>query len=209
MEYCGGGDLFDKITSQKDGQQFSETKAASIMQKLFLGINHCHSNGVVHRDLKPENIMYKDTQNANESLITKESVGKETLEVNIIDFGLSKLLQNLQKGELKTLVGTPYYVAPEVLSGQYSKECDCWSLGVIMYAILSGCLPFYGNTPKEVFDRIRNAKINFELKEFRGISDLAKDLIEKLLCRDKKLRYSCLQALSHPWFEEAKTNTIL
>jgi serine/threonine protein kinase len=62
------------------------------MQKLFLGINHCHSNGVVHRDLKPENIMYKDTQNANESLITKESVGIETLEVNIIDFGLSKLL---------------------------------------------------------------------------------------------------------------------
>jgi hypothetical protein len=62
------------------------------MQKLFLGINHCHSNGVVHRDLKPENIMYKDTQNANESLITKESVGIETLEVKIIDFGLSKLL---------------------------------------------------------------------------------------------------------------------
>ncbi len=60
MEYCGGGDLFDKITSQKDGTLFSETKAASIMKKLFLGINHCHSNGVVHRDLKPENIMYKE-----------------------------------------------------------------------------------------------------------------------------------------------------
>ena len=130
----------------------------------------------------------------------------ETLEVKIIDFGLSKLLQNLQKGQLRTLVGTPYYVAPEVLEGQYSKECDCWSLGVIMYAILSGCLPFYGNTPKEVFERIRTAKVNFELKEFKGISETAKDLIQKLLCKDIKQRYSCLQALSHPWFEEAKTN---
>lgn len=75
-----------------------------------------------------------------------------------------------------------------------------------MYAILSGCLPFYGNTPKEVFERIRTAKINFELKEFKGISEAAKDLISKLLCKDNKQRYSCLQALSHPWFEEAKTN---
>lgn len=205
MEYCGGGDLFDKITSQKDGQLFSETKAASIMKKLFLGINHCHSNGVVHRDLKPENIMYKEMMNANDSVMTRET-SIETLEVKIIDFGLSKLLQNLQKGELRTLVGTPYYVAPEVLEGQYSKECDCWSLGVIMYAILSGCLPFYGNTPKEVFERIRSAKVNFELKEFRGISESAKDLIQKLLFKDKKQRYDCLQALSHPWFEEAKTN---
>lgn len=185
MEYCGGGDLFDKITSQKDGQLFSEKKAASIMKKLFLGINHCHSNGVVHRDLKPENIMYKEMTNANDSMMTREA-SIETLEVKIIDFGLSKLLQNLQKGELRTLVGTPYYVAPEVLEGQYSKECDCWSLGVIMYAILSGCLPFYGNTPKEVFERIRSAKVNFELKEFGWISESAKDLIQKLLFKDKK-----------------------
>ncbi len=91
MEYCGGGDLFDKITSQKDGQLFSETKAASIMKKLFLGINHCHSNGVVHRDLKPENIMYKEITNANDSVMTRET-SIETLEVKIIDFGLSKLL---------------------------------------------------------------------------------------------------------------------
>ena len=79
MEYCGGGDLFDKITSHKEGSQFTEQKAADIMKKLFLGINHCHSNGVVHRDLKPENIMYK--------------AGEQGIDdIKIIDFGLSKLL---------------------------------------------------------------------------------------------------------------------
>ena len=129
------------------------------------------------------------------------------LEVKIIDFGLSKILQNFQQtGQLRTLVGTPYYVAPEVLEGHYGQECDCWSLGVIMYALLSGCLPFFGNTPKDVFDRIRNTKVNFELKEFKGISESAKDLIQKLLNKNIKERYSCINALSHPWFEEAKSN---
>ncbi len=82
MEYCGGGDLFDRITSQKEGCNFSEQKAAIIMKKLFLAINHCHTNGVVHRDLKPENIMYKENKSGNSSID----------DVKIIDFGLSKLL---------------------------------------------------------------------------------------------------------------------
>ena len=106
---------------------------------------------------------------------------------------------------MKTLVGTPYYVAPEVLDGDYGKECDCWSLGVIMYAVLSGCLPFFGQTPKEVFDKIIAAKIQFNTKEFRGISESAKDLISKLLTKDKQQRYTCSQALKHPWFVEADT----
>ena len=75
-----------------------------------------------------------------------------------------------------------------------------------MYALLSGCLPFFGNTPKEVFDCIRNAKVNFDLKEFKGISESAKDLILKLVNKNTKDRYNCVQALTHSWFEEAKTN---
>lgn len=99
MEYCGGGDLFDKITSQEDGEM-TELKASVIMKKLFQAINHCHSNNVAHRDLKPENIMYTE----------------DGEDIKIIDFGLSKLIQAKQDS-MKTLVGTPYYVAPEVLLG--------------------------------------------------------------------------------------------
>lgn len=98
------------------------------------------------------------------------------------------------------MVGTPYYVAPEVLDGQYSKECDCWSLGVIMYAVLSGCLPFFGPTTKDVFEKIKEGKVNFAMKEFRGVSEAAKDLISKLLCVKKEERYSCALALKHEWF---------
>ena len=78
---------------------------------------------------------------------------------------------------MNTLVGTPYYVAPEVLEAKYGNECDCWSLGVIKYAVLSGCLPFFGKTPMEVFDRIKKSEVNFKIKEFRNISESAKDLI--------------------------------
>lgn len=94
------------------------------MEKLFKGINHCHAVGVVHRDIKPENIM----------------IGRDG-ELKFIDFGLSKKFSG--KGNLmKTVVGTPFYMAPEVIDGPYNHKCDIWSLGVLMYVILSGYLPF-------------------------------------------------------------------
>jgi len=111
MEYCGTKDLFDKITNQVDGCHFTERKAAVLMRKLLLAINHCHSNGVIHRDLKPENIMYNQQGTSN---------GKGDMwsdDIKIIDFGLSKIVQNPKNCSLSTLVGTPYYVAPEVLDG--------------------------------------------------------------------------------------------
>ena len=145
----------------------TECKAAEVMQKLLLAINHCHSNKVAHRDLKPENIMYTS----------------DGLDVKIIDFGLSKLITK-ENDQMKTLVGTPYYVAPEVLDGVYGFECDAWSLGVIMYTLLSGYLPFYGKSPGEVFDKIKNCSLTFEQKEFTHVSSYAKDLVTKLLNKD-------------------------
>ena len=127
MEHCQGGELFKQLT--EDRAQFTEEKAAHIMRSLFLAVNHLHSKGVAHRDLKPENVMYGSDDR-----------------IKIIDFGLSKhtVQQNGASNKFKTVVGTPYYLAPEVLHGDYSKECDCWSLGVIMYVIISSYLPFHG-----------------------------------------------------------------
>lgn len=172
MEFCSGLDLFDSITKHRSS--FSEKKAAEIMKNLFLAVNHCHSNKVCHRDLKPENIMYNE----------------KTDEIKIIDFGLSRLVDE-SNGSMKTMVGTAYYIAPEVINGQYGFECDCWSLGVIMYALVSGYLPFYANSPAEVFDLIKNANVSFEQKEFESVSEAAKDLIRNLLSKEKSKRYSC------------------
>lgn len=94
------------------------------MEKLFRAIIHCHANGIVHRDIKPENIM----------------IGSEG-ELKIIDFGLSKTMKS-NNASLRSIVGTPFYMAPEVLEGNYDNSCDIWSLGVLMYVLLSGYLPF-------------------------------------------------------------------
>ena len=104
MEHCKGGELFKKLTDNR--AEFTEQKAARIMRSLFLAVNHLHSKGIAHRDLKPENIMY----------------GSEDDRIKIIDFGLSKhvVKQNGENKKFKTVVGTPYYLAPEVLHGDYS-----------------------------------------------------------------------------------------
>jgi calcium-dependent protein kinase len=177
MEYCGGVDLFDKIVKNKDS--FSEQKAAQIMKCLFLAINHCHSLNIAHRDLKPENIMYDEEVEMNTDL---SEVRYE--QIKIIDFGLSK--QRSTNKKLSTIVGTPFYVAPEVLSGDYDFECDNWSLGVIMHVLVSGYLPFYGQNEREVFEKIKKADLKFDQEEFKVISSSAKDLIKKLLTVDKK-----------------------
>lgn len=122
MEYIGGGELFEKIAAQKN-QVFGEDMARDYMRKLFEACSHMHSQNVVHRDIKPENIMVS----AND-------------ELKLIDFGLSKRYETNQK--LKTIAGTPYYMAPEVLDGRYDNKCDTWSLGVLLYVFMSGYLPF-------------------------------------------------------------------
>lgn len=160
------------------------------MRKLFLAINHCHSNNIIHRDLKPENIMISSPQ----------SEEFQTSDIKIIDFGLGRVYNRHKEGLLTAVVGTSYYVAPEVLEGKYGFECDCWSLGVIMYVLLSGHLPFPGRDNAEVFIRIKGASVKFNHREFSNVSDSAKDLIKRLLNRDINSRYTCYQALDHPWF---------
>ena len=133
MEYCDGGDLFEMI---KKKDRLSENDAAYIIDQLLSAVSHCHYKKICHRDLKPENIVFKTRAHDPSKL----NIDKGELEVKIIDFGLAKYQQGHDK--LCTKVGTPYYVSPEVLEGNYDLRCDLWAIGVIAYTLLIGYPPF-------------------------------------------------------------------
>ena len=189
-EYCGGGELFDAI--KKNGT-FSEPVAANIMYQIFNAINYCHqTNNIIHRDLKPENIL----------IVSKdESTGFYT--VKIIDFGTAKIYEK-NKNENK-IIGSSYYIAPEVLMKNYNEKCDIWSCGVILYILLSGRAPFTGQKDGDVLQKIKQGHYDLKRKPFDKISMEAKDLIKKCLEMNKNRRISAKEALNHPWF--AKNNT--
>jgi calcium-dependent protein kinase len=152
---------------------------------LLQGVNYLHENGFCHRDLKPENIMLVD---------------KESEEIKIIDFGLSKSVNNTPFQVLHSAVGTPYYVAPEVLDHEYDKRCDVWSIGVTLYVMLCGYPPFRGKTTKQIAAKIRKGKLVFFDRDWGNISEEAKDLVKGLLTVDMKQRLTIREALDHPWF---------
>lgn len=184
MEYCTGGELFDRIVS---AQRFTEKHAADIMNQMLSAVKHLHEHNIVHRDLKPENFLMNDTG--------------EDAEIKLIDFGLSKRFS--QKDELEkmhTVVGTPYYVAPEVLKGNYDKQCDVWSLGVILFVFLCGYPPFEGDNNKEIFKNVLKTPLTFDPIDWDRVSDAAKDLLTKMLEKDPTKRISAQQCLEHPWF---------
>ena len=137
-----------------------------------------HEHQICHRDLKPENFLFQEDSNDSE--------------IKLIDFGLSKrfgsMVQTQTKVKLQTIVGTPYYVAPEVLSGDYDSSCDIWSLGIILFILLCGYPPFEGDNNKEIFKNVLKQKLKFEDKDWKNISAEAKDLITKMLDKDPKTR---------------------
>ena len=144
-------------------------------------------NHIVHRDLKPENILLEKN--------------KEMDQIKIIDFGTS-LLFDEDNDKLKEKIGTPYYIAPEVLSKKYGTKCDIWSCGVITYIILCGVPPFNGETDKEILKRVKAGEIKFSHPVWKKISMNAKEFIQSLLTPDPKKRPSAAQALKHPWIRQ-------
>lgn len=186
-ELCTGGELFDRIiekTNSKEGH-FSEQDAAKLIRDICDAIAYCHDvKQIVHRDLKPENFLYA----------TKD----DDAPIKIIDFGLSRHdTQNF--GVMKTKVGTPYYVAPEVLKREYTKSCDVWSIGVIAYILLCGYPPFYGDSDNEIFESVRVGRYEFPSPEWDDISDDAKDFIKCLLKLNPAERLTASQAMKHKW----------
>ena len=187
MEYCAGGDLFARIETIG---RYEEKEAARVMWKIMLAIHHLHMNKICHRDLKPENFMFTTTNSV-------------TSELKLIDFGLSTKfsLPIPFSTELKSMVGTPAYLPPEVLMGKYGPKCDMWSAGVILYVLLSASLPFKGSTADETYDKIGKGKFGFEGKAWELVSEKAKDLIGKLIVLDPGKRLGVEAAMRHPWFK--------
>ncbi|KAJ6761287.1 CALCIUM-DEPENDENT PROTEIN KINASE 34-LIKE [Salix purpurea] len=182
MELCAGGELFHQL--EKHGR-FSEAEARDLFRHLMQVVLYCHENGVVHRDLKPENIL----------LATKSSSSP----IKLADFGLATYVKPGQS--LHGTVGSPFYIAPEVLAGGYNQAADVWSAGVILYILLSGMPPFWGTTKSRIFDAVRAADLRFPSDPWDHIAESAKELVKGMLCTDPSQRFTAQQVLDNSWMK--------
>ncbi|KAL1116937.1 hypothetical protein AAG570_005406 [Ranatra chinensis] len=217
FEKVEGGQLLTRI---QERIHFTEREAAMIVRDLSNALSFLHSKGIAHRDLKPENILcqYKD----------------RLTPVKLCDFDLgsgikfnTSLTSPLATPQLLTPVGSAEFMAPEVVSaftsvtaGSYDKRCDLWSLGVVIYILLCGYPPFWGNCggpcgwaqgdtctacQNLLFQSIQEGRVEFPDKDWHGISTEAKDLIESLLVKEAACRLNANQVLTHPWILAAST----
>ena len=187
-ELCPGGELFQQII---DKGPFKEKYTAYVMYQIFSAVNYCHQMHIIHRDLKPENIL----------IVGKEKEGLPL--IKICDFGTSRIFE---KGSFqKKIVGSSYYIAPEVLKKHYNEKCDIWSCGVIMYILLSARPPFEGEDDEEIMENVEAGNYDLESPPFNKLSKNSLDLLKKLLAMDPEQRITAEEALNHPWFKEFKS----
>ncbi|KAL5994767.1 cyclin-dependent serine/threonine protein kinase [Asimina triloba] len=190
MELCKGGELLDRILSR--GGKYSEEDAKVVMVQILNVASFCHLQGVVHRDLKPE------SPNVPIKLCSKDE--KSTLKA--IDFGLSDFAKPDER--LNDIVGSAYYVAPEVLHRAYGTEADMWSIGVIAYILLCGSRPFWARSESGIFRAVLKAEPSFEESPWPSLSPEARDFVKRLLNKDYRKRMTAAQALSHPWLHDCQ-----
>ncbi|XP_078730164.1 calcium/calmodulin-dependent protein kinase type 1-like isoform X2 [Lampetra fluviatilis] len=181
MQLVSGGELFDRIVEKGF---YTEKDASALIRQVLDAVRYLHQMDVVHRDLKPENLLYDSPDPDSKIMIS--------------DFGLSKI--QIGGDVMSTACGTPGYVAPEILAQKpYGKEVDCWSIGVISYILLCGYPPFYDENDATLFEQILKAEYEFDSPYWDDISDSAKDFIQHLMEKEPVKRYTCSQALEHPW----------
>jgi len=185
MELIKGGDLFDRIVER---ERYTELRARRLFRRILAAVHYLHEErGIVHRDLKPENILVVDR--------------RSDVNIKLTDFGLAK---NMTAEGLKTFCGTPQYFAPEVLrrrhtvkgDGRYGKEIDCWSIGVVLFILLSGSPPFDVSAG---FDAVASARVVFYEDRWSSVSEEARDLVMRLLEKDPRRRMSVKDACEHAW----------
>ena len=193
-EYCKHGELFAQIN-----KHFSETQIAVMFRQILSGLAYLHSNNIIHRDLKLENILINDIEKSYET-------NEDLFFLKIIDFGTAKIFDKNKYP--RAIVGSIYYIAPEVLFKKYGKECDMWSAGVILYMFIVGSPPFDGKTNREIMDKIKVGKFPKTGKRWNKASKEVKDLINKLLAIEPSKRLTAFQALKHPWFNVTNSNIL-
>lgn len=180
MEYLRGGELIDILPNSGC---LDEATVLLYARSMLMAVNYIHQIGIVHRDLKPENFLFGQT--------------KSPEDLKLVDFGLSnKFTNKFQK--LHSTVGTPYYIAPEVLKGNYDSKCDMWSIGVILFLMLSGEIPFYADNVNEVFKKIELGAYHMRKNVWDGINEETRHLVARLICLNIHDRLSASEALMHP-----------
>ncbi|XP_039132826.1 LOW QUALITY PROTEIN: phosphoenolpyruvate carboxylase kinase 1-like [Dioscorea cayenensis subsp. rotundata] len=179
LDLLPGPDLFERISAV--GSPMPEPEAAAIIAQLMEALHACHQRGVAHRDVKPDNVMF-------------DSRGR----LRLVDFGSAECFG--EGRPMRGVVGTPYYVAPEVVAGrEYGEKVDVWSAGVILYMMLGGIPPFYGETAVDIFEAVLRGNLRFPTRIFSSVSPAAKDLMRRMICRDPSRRFSADQVLRHSW----------
>ncbi|CAL5222918.1 g5351 [Coccomyxa viridis] len=189
MELCSGGGILDRM---KDGT-LTEARVADIMRSVLRFIAQCHAKGIIYRDVKPDNFLF----------LTPE----EKSPIRATDFGLS-IRHRAEEGKLKSRSGTPVYMAPEVIMQEYGPPADLWSVGMLMYQLLTGTFPFWDSVQnislQQVWQAVLTKRVELESRKLKStISDSARDLLKGLLVRDQDKRMTAAQALQHPWVCEA------
>eukprot|EP01127_Copromyxa_protea_P003314 TRINITY_DN13145_c0_g1_i1.p1 TRINITY_DN13145_c0_g1~~TRINITY_DN13145_c0_g1_i1.p1 ORF type:complete len:305 (-),score=84.33 TRINITY_DN13145_c0_g1_i1:49-963(-) len=192
MELMEGGELYEEIIQRS---VFSEKEAAVIVRQLLDALSYLHNIGIVHRDLKLENLLLHK---------------KGDLTVKLADFGLSRLFK--PGSQMYTACGTPFYVAPDILlatdESGYGPNVDMWAVGVLLYILLSGRLPFSGDSDDDLFRAIMEGELVWKSPQFDEVSEEAKDLISHLIVVDTAERYNAEQALAHPFIKNNNTKPL-
>ena len=184
MEYLKGHDL-DKIISLKNYTGFDEKNMCQIIQQLLKALAFIHSKNIIHRDIKPENVLFSNKRNYSS--------------LKLIDFGLATFAQQDNKS-----VGTPFYMAPETIDGHSTFESDIWSVGVIVYQMITSKLPFEtGDKDNQaLYHKIKNDDYNRDILNEIECSDEVKDFIYQSLQKDVTMRLTINDALNHPWIQK-------
>mmetsp|Transcript_4615 Transcript_4615/g.12883 ORF Transcript_4615/g.12883 Transcript_4615/m.12883 type:complete len:313 (-) Transcript_4615:186-1124(-) len=188
MELCKGGELFDALEEQCHGRTCSEEESRHIFRQVMCAVSYMHEHGLAHRDLKLENF-----------LIEERDAALSTCTIKLIDFGLAARFR-AGIASFKTACGSPHYMAPEIFSGvPYCEKCDVWSCGVVLFTLLSGSMPFDGESTQELIQNIWHEPVRLHQEAWKSVSRDAQELVVRTCCKAVDRRPSSNQVATHPW----------